>query len=405
MLSRITLPQRRALAFVLAVSFLGAQPAVAAAAPAPVQWKVSSLAPSSKTALSAIAITPSRGRKTWSASGACSITKGVLVTRASGSCTVKLRVKAARPYAARTSQKRLVITPTAPTTTKPTTPSTTRPTTTTTTTTTTTPPSATGCGSSYKFPDLSAAPGAGSSYAKPNVKASCANGYLTMTSNGMIAYAFEPKTPNALTAQSYTWKVTTSPSAAASTTSIRNQLGTLGFTVTGIPIYGPTEGPVPPNQAFGDPVWNNILDSCKGHTGYGGAYHYHAILAVNACYLEETIIGYALDGFPIYSNPNWTQKSGYSRTGNPTSNSWDAYSFQNTGTLDACNGRTGDDGSYRYYVTESFPYIIGCYRGTPAAQTGQAAAPMQMPGVSKASAAPDAVICVIPSLAAARTAL
>lgn len=383
------------------LSLLAANPVAAAPKPAPVQWRLSKLQAGAKLATSAVAATPSRGKQTWSVSGACSLSNGFITVGVSGSCTVKLRIRASKRYAARRTQKRLSIT-------KSTAPITTRPSTTTTTTTTTTTPvpqTATGCSSSYKFPDLSSAPGAGGSYTKPTVKASCSNGTLTMTSNGMIPYAFEPKTPNALTAQSYTWKVTTNPVAAASTTSIRNQLGTLAFTVTGVPIYGPTEGPVPPNQAFGDPVWNNILDSCKGHTGYGGAYHYHAILAVNACYLQETIIGYALDGFPIYSNPNWSQKSGYVRTGDPTSNSWDAYTSQNAGTLDACNGRTGDDGSYRYYATESFPYVIGCYRGTPAATTGQAAAPMQMPGVSKASATPDSVICVIPTLATTRTAL
>ncbi|GLE05664.1 hypothetical protein PINS_up014704 [Pythium insidiosum] len=34
--------------------------------------------------------------------------------------------------------------------------------------------------------------------------------------------------------------------------------------------------------------------------------------------------------------------------------------------LDACNGRIGDDGTYRYHVTlNRAPYIIGCFRGTP----------------------------------------
>ena len=40
----------------------------------------------------------------------------------------------------------------------------------------------------------------------------------------------------------------------------------MGFTNTGLYIFGPTEAANPPNQAYGDPVYNNILDDCGGHT-------------------------------------------------------------------------------------------------------------------------------------------
>jgi hypothetical protein len=48
-------------------------------------------------------------------------------------------------------------------------------------------------------------------------------------------------------------------------------------------------------------------------------------LAIAACSLEETIAGYELDGFPIYSNPQYKYKSGYEKTGNIKSYSWGAY--------------------------------------------------------------------------------
>jgi len=247
-------------------------------------------------------------------------------------------------------------------------------------TTTITTRTAAGCAPTYKFVDLSLAPGAGSGYAKPKVAASCSDGTLTVSSNGMIGYTFVATTPNALKEQAYTWKVTTSPKVAASATSIKTQMGTVAFTVTGIPIFGPMEGPVPAQEAYGDPVYNNLLDTCKGHTGYSGDYHYHAILVMNSCYFDETIIGYANDGFPIYSNPGYTYVSGYKMTGNPKSNSWNAYTYQTGGatTLDECNGRTDENGDYRYYITKTFPYIIGCYKGTPATQVGTAEAPMAM---------------------------
>lgn len=255
-----------------------------------------------------------------------------------------------------------------------------------------------------KFPNLSAAPGAGGNYAKPAVTATCSGDSLKVTSNGMIGYAFTSMTPNGLAAANYSWTITTKPVPAANTTSIKNQMGTLGFTVTGIPIFGPTEGPQPAAEAFGDPVYNNILDMCKGHTGFASDYHYHAIIATSTCYLNETIVGYANDGFPIYSNPGETYTSGYAKTGNPKSNSWDAYTYSAGGanTLDACNGRTASDGSYRYYVTSAFPYIIGCFKGAVAKQEGPAGAPMRMstsrePSVSTTKYSTNSVYCSLPS--------
>lgn len=247
-----------------------------------------------------------------------------------------------------------------------------------------------GCDTRHRFPDLSSAPGAGAGYDLPKVSVSCAKGVLTVVSNGMIAYEFVARTPNGLRPQAFTWKVPTAPKVAARATPIVNQLGTLAFTVTGIPIYGPTEGPVPPQSAFGDPVFNGILDACMGHTGFNADYHYHAILAEARCFLGETVVGWALDGFPIYSNPGGRWKSGYQRTGDPTSNSWSAYAYVGgaAGSLDVCNGRRMPNGSYRYYVTEAFPYVIGCFAGTPTRQQGAAAAPMQMPPIGGIPPAP-----------------
>lgn len=242
-----------------------------------------------------------------------------------------------------------------------------------TTTTRSTPSS--GC--TNAFPDLSGVAGPGERYEKPRVSVVCEGNTMTVTSNGMIGYEFVSKTPNGLRAQDYTWKITTAPLVADNITAIDSMLGTVAFTVTGVPIYGPMEGPVPPDQAFGDPVYNNLLDTCGGHTGYNADYHYHTIIPEAACLLDETIVGYALDGFPIYSNPGQKQTSSWVRTGDPTSNAWDAYEFiEGRGTLDRCNGIRAADGTYRYYATSSFPYVIGCYSGTATAQTGAAAAPM-----------------------------
>ena len=239
------------------------------------------------------------------------------------------------------------------------------------------------------FPDLSKSSGAGDNYAKPLLSVSCSSTQLKVTSNGMISFAFEPKTPNALSPQEWSWAVPLNPVKAKSVTTIKNVLGTLGFTVSGLPIYGPTEGPMPASQAFGDPVYNKIMDTCGGHTGPGREYHHHAIFLVQQCNLsQQSILGYALDGFPIYTTlgcldskckKTAMMKSGYLKTGNPETNSWSAYTYKkstsNT-TLDSCNGRKQPDGTYGYHATTDFPYIIGCFTGAAALATGRAGEPM-----------------------------
>lgn len=257
------------------------------------------------------------------------------------------------------------------------------------------------CAPAANFPDLSGAPGAGAGYAAPAVQVSCTSTELVVRSNDMISYPFAQKTPNPLRAQDFTWRVPLQPVVAATATSIENRLGTLGFSVTGLPIYGPTEGAMPAAEAFGDPNYNGILDSCKGHTGPQAEYHLHAVEHSSACgFTPSPIVGYALDGFPIYG-PNGcldaacaqvvTFKSGYVRTGDPKTYSWKAYTYQPSTdplVLDACNGRIGPDGTYRYYATATFPYTFGCFRGTPTTQSGGAAAPMPPMGQGGGNAAP-----------------
>jgi hypothetical protein len=256
-------------------------------------------------------------------------------------------------------------------------------TTTTTATTTTAATSSTAsviCGAdSGEFPDLSQFAGAGTGYDKPTVVVNCGSDTLTVTSNGITSYPFVQKTPAGLKSQNFSWTISTKPTIASATTSIETKMSAVAFTVTGLPIYGPLEGPTPTNEAYGDPVYNDLLDTCGGHTGYNADYHNHQVFAIAACSLEETIVGYALDGFPIYSNPSYKLKSGYEKTGNPKSYSFKAYTYTGgTGTLDECNGQTQSDGSYRYYITQSFPYVIGCYTGTAKKQSGVAAQAINM---------------------------
>jgi hypothetical protein len=129
-------------------------------------------------------------------------------------------------------------------------------------------------------------------------------------------------------------------------------------------------------------------DSNNAHTQPDGAYHYHG--DPGAMYdasgsAPSGLIGYAADGFPIFGP--WFDdggvirrvESGYAlRAGARQSQSGegafpggtydgtfvDDWEWTGAGDLDRCNGMTVD-GAYGYYVTDSYPWVIGCFIGTP----------------------------------------
>jgi len=128
-------------------------------------------------------------------------------------------------------------------------------------------------------------------------------------------------------------------------------------------------------------------DFHNAHTQPDGRYHYHgnprALFSDSNSPGVSPVIGFAADGFPIhgsyfYDTASKTIRqavSGYTLregTRNSTTgpggayNGWyiDDYEFTNAGDLDACNGMT-IDGHYGYYVTDSYPWVLGCLSGTP----------------------------------------
>jgi hypothetical protein len=138
--------------------------------------------------------------------------------------------------------------------------------------------------------------------------------------------------------------------------------------------------PMYPGNDFG-------TDGHNAHTQPDGAYHYHG--SPNAMFdswgdTESGVIGFAADGFPIYGpyiNDEGTVRavvSGYAlKTGDRVSMEGegafpggtydgtyrDDYAYTGAGDLDECNGMTRD-GNYGYYVTNAFPWVIGCFAGT-----------------------------------------
>ena len=235
-----------------------------------------------------------------------------------------------------------------------------------------------GCDAAQGFLQYEADP-ANSAYDDPYVEAACDGDELRVRSNDVPHFEFVQLTPNPLVEQDDEWTIPLEPELAASTTEIP-LLGLVAFTLTGLHVYGPNEGDFP--DPYGDPVYNDIVDGCGGHTAF--AYHAHAL--VTAC-IDETapadgsepdpLLGYALDGFPILGRHGCADadcgevveyRSGWVQTGDPTTWAWDNHRYEasdDPAVLDACNGHVGPGGDYHYHETAGFPYVLGCYAGSP----------------------------------------
>jgi hypothetical protein len=206
--------------------------------------------------------------------------------------------------------------------------------------------------------------------------------------------------------QSY--RVDKTPSIASNATALTNGIVT-GIMLNGVLLDILSAGCYDPSSAQADSDGNTPIgcnserddwmldplataggfgtDSHNAHVQPGGLYHYHG--SPNAMFDADNpssegspVIGFAADGYPIYGNyfkdelgavrkaiSGFTLKSG-TRPSGPGGNYDGTYVADweftgQTGTdLDACNGMTVD-GQYGYYVTDAYPWIIGCHSGTP----------------------------------------
>ncbi len=197
--------------------------------------------------------------------------------------------------------------------------------------------------------------------------------------------------------QSIEMEITSSPSFASKITYLA--LGENGIMLNGVKLdilpagcYGVGDGkigchdistpwrydPMSPKASFG-------TDKHNAHTQPSGTYHYHGspeALFDKSSNIESPIIGFAIDGFPIFGSffmkngkvekatSSYKLKSGERQsingvnpTGSYDGTFRDDYEYVNgLGDLDECNGMNVN-GVYGYYVTDTFPWIINCYKG------------------------------------------
>jgi len=161
------------------------------------------------------------------------------------------------------------------------------------------------------------------------------------------AYAYD-RNPNRIAGHDVTISLPANPTAAPSPTCLGK--GRIGILVNGVPLYASLD------ERNRDAVAYETQDACDGHPQQLSVYHYHDIPSciLDASQGPSTVVGFAHDGFPIVVERD---ASG---------------ALPTNADLDSCHGRTSPillDGkvveTYHYSATHEFPYVIGCFRGTP----------------------------------------
>lgn len=216
--------------------------------------------------------------------------------------------------------------------------------------------------------------------------------------------------PNSISSQSHNYRVTLAPQKNNQT---KPQNGLIGIALNGIPFepgtaecYGQRRGSRPnPNCKWKEEAIVNGrgylgLDSSNAHVQPNGTYHYHGIPHGLLNILPNndlTHIGYAADGFKIYTSRSNTYKPSYQlKSGTRPDGPGGIYTGKYTadfeyktglGELDECNGMTINN-EYAYFITESFPFAPRCLQGTADSSFQKRSNPTQQGGNTRQNRRP-----------------
>lgn len=243
---------------------------------------------------------------------------------------------------------------------------------------------------------------------------SISSGYRVLSSNGVSKHltgAFPNQgNPNSISTQRHQYRVPAKPALASKTTELG--LGKFGIAVNGIPFdpgaaewYNGIRNSQWRYEALSGAVALGV-DENYAHVQPTGSYHYHGIPSLLLSGLSvkrgkhSPLVGWAADGFPIYAlygyqnardansavveqTSSYKIKYGNRETGgNNPGGKHDGtfvadYKFlKGSGTLDECNGRFTKtvefpSGTYAYFLTNAWPVIPRCFKGTPSSDFKQ----------------------------------
>jgi len=176
------------------------------------------------------------------------------------------------------------------------------------------------------------------------------------------AYAID-RNPNGIAPQQIALSLPAAPVPASVPECV--PMGMIGILSSGVALFNALDA------GGRDAAAHEVQDHCNGHPQRAGQYHYHGPTpCVSGVAANNALIGYALDGFGIYSM--------YDENGRELTNA----------DLDECHGRVSRipwDGRevvmYHYVLTREYPYSIGCFRGKPVKVRMQAEfAPLEQVG-------------------------
>lgn len=237
-----------------------------------------------------------------------------------------------------------------------------------------------------------------------------------LTANGVPNHAVTSgRFATPLSAQNVAVSFTLQPEVTDQATGVREA----GYALNGVKFDPATAGSCPDtatsdadcNYAMGQDMWKMVatpgdtspwrfsfgVDVNDAHVQPSGAYHYHGnpVLLVESLNpapdTSMTLVGWAMDGFPIYSlyghsdpadssSSVTKMRSSYQTIATPQLDRPSTTDFpmghfesdweyiEGSGDLDECNGRLGvtpdfPGGIYYYVITDTYPFVQRCVKG------------------------------------------
>lgn len=243
----------------------------------------------------------------------------------------------------------------------------------------------------------------------------CSDATRDLEANGIPDHAVgtfpNPANPNTIYEQTVTASLTLDPIETDTATELGGPRGVIAFVLNGVKVDAGTGGSCDDSGqscSLGDPSGNWSIealgqtsfdfgtDDNNAHVQPDGTYHYHGVpegfvskRGGNSSNI--TLIGWAADGFPIYSRYGYSDaydsdsaivamQGSYLLVtqvseSRPLIEDYPLGTFrqdwqyvEGSGDLDECNGRLGitpefPEGIYHYYATDSYPYFQRCVKG------------------------------------------
>lgn len=218
--------------------------------------------------------------------------------------------------------------------------------------------------------------------------------YVDLHSNGIpdhdVGSFPNDMNPYAMSEQQYSFRIILNPTLTETHTALSTERFD-AVLFNGVPVqmreascHSSCGQPSPSNPMYEPALYG--MDSHNAHVLSSGNYHYHGdpkTLYDDITDQASPMIGVAADSFPVFgpwinddgvirkAQSSYQLKTGMRITdaASPSipydgSTIADYEYIAGSGDLDECNGMTVD-GVYRYHVTDTFPYILNCLRGTP----------------------------------------